>query len=180
MALPAFVLFVWFTGGPDRIHPTIVSSLSHGVSADNRGTLADSTALAPLPQPSCRPNCLSGPVLLRTILLVVGADPRLRLFFPGPAAGFYFPLVLRDPAYVDKVAPNDYSRPDQVQNVIVSLERTRTKFVVWSAWLNEPQSVHDPRYHLAPLRTYLRNHYHIVTSFSGSEQVWERTPDPAN
>jgi hypothetical protein len=68
-----------------------------------------------------------------------------------------------------------------VQDVIEALERSRARFVLWGIWLDTPFDNHDRQFdprHLAPIRDYLRTHYHLVRNFGEPEyeQVWERNP----
>jgi hypothetical protein len=89
---------------------------------------------------------------------------------------FYFLLGLRNPAKVPFLSNTDYTRPEQVADVIESLERHRVCFVLWSLSLD----LYDPRDppggdHLGPLRAYLRTHYHVAKTFADDE-FWERNP----
>jgi len=98
-------------------------------------------------------------------------------FLEGAWPSFYFLLGLRDPASVPFLSNTDYTRPEQVADVVESLERHRVRFVLWSLRLD----LHDPRDpaggdHLGPLRAYLRAHYHVAKSFANGEWIWERNP----
>ena len=98
-------------------------------------------------------------------------------FLEGDWPSLYFLLGLRDPASVPFLSNTDYTRPEQVADVVESLERHRVRFVLWSLRLD----LHDPRDpaggdHLGPLRAYLRAHYHVAKSFANGEWIWERNP----
>jgi hypothetical protein len=85
----------------------------------------------------------------------------------------YYSLALRDPAEVNIVTPNDYTRPEQVEQAVGSLEKRRVQFVLWMDALDIPYENHTEGNHLAPLEEYLRQHYRVVKTFA-TEQVWER------
>lgn len=85
-----------------------------------------------------------------------------------------FVLNLHDSAEVPFVLPNDYTRPEQVRHVIESLERDHAQYVAWGWNLNQPKPSEKGGDHLNPLREYLRIHYHVVATFSGSSRILER------
>ncbi len=96
-------------------------------------------------------------------------------FFDGATLPrVYFPLDLRNPAGVPFLTTTEYTRPEQVQDVIDSLGREQVKLVVWSIYMDVPEDLFDRGDHLGPLRAYLRHHYHIVKTFSDGDQVWEK------
>jgi len=67
----------------------------------------------------------------------------------------------------------DYTRPEQVQDVIEGLEQRRVRFVLWSLRLDMHQWNSTAADHLGPLRLYLRTHYRVVKVFSDGGQAWE-------
>ncbi len=71
----------------------------------------------------------------------------------------YFVLGLKSPARVSMLSGSDYMRPDQVQDLIESLERNRVRVIVWPPDLDVATHPDD---HLGPLRAYLRTHYRPV------------------
>ena len=83
-----------------------------------------------------------------------------------------FALGLRDPAEIDFITPTDYTRPEQVANVMHALERERVRYVLWYVGLDSPPA--DAQDHLAPLRAYLFSRYRMVKTFGDGDQVWER------
>jgi len=87
---------------------------------------------------------------------------------------FYYPLDLRNPAEVSWVESNDYTRPEQVQNIVEALGKYRVRFVLWSTDIDHRDKKHAGHDHLEPLRSYVRNNYHLVKTFSDLDQVWER------
>jgi len=97
-------------------------------------------------------------------------------YFQADDCDQYFLLDLRNPAEVSFVTESSYTRPEQVQNVIEMLEKYQTRFVMWSAWLDVPRTRGANGSSLAPLRAYLRAHYHPVKEFADNfEEAWERS-----
>ena len=98
-------------------------------------------------------------------------------YFQADDCDQYFLLGLRNPAKVSFVVGGEYTRPEQVQNVIEMLEKYHVRIVMWSAWLDVPRSPGGEPRALAALRTYLGAHYHPVREFADDlEEVWERNP----
>ena len=56
--------------------------------------------------------------------------------FSGLGLRLYYPFRLRNPTEVPFLTASDYTRPEQVQQVITSLEQRRVRFVLWSVWLD--------------------------------------------
>ena len=96
-------------------------------------------------------------------------------FFGGRNPYFYFPLGLRPPSRVAYVVPNDWTRPGNVRDLMGGLERYRARFILWQLMLDDVPQHTAGGENLVPLRTYLREHYHLAKIFSGShDQLWER------
>jgi hypothetical protein len=92
----------------------------------------------------------------------------------------YFPLQLRNPTPMSQVWESDYTRPEQIDQVIVGLRGSAPKYVLWEVPYNKPEGRRSPGDHLAPLYEYLRQNYKQVpdalwTIEHGSQiEVWER------
>ncbi len=95
------------------------------------------------------------------------------LFDASRLPSLYFPLAVRDPAQVTLLTTTDYTRPEQVQNVLESLETHKVRLVYWAADLDRPEDPSGSGDHLGPLRAYLRGHYHVIKTL-GDDQIWER------
>ncbi len=96
-------------------------------------------------------------------------------YFQADDCDQYFLLGLRNPAEVSFVTGGDYTRPEQVQNLVEALERYQVRFVMWSAWLDVPRRPGGNPKILATLRAYLGAHYHPVRGFADdNEEAWER------
>jgi hypothetical protein len=92
-----------------------------------------------------------------------------------------FNLRLRNPSRVAFIRPNDFTRPEEIQSVVQGLEDHQVRFVSWYQGLDDPMSGNGN--HLAPLRTYLEQHYHVAERFANGHRIWERkntSPSSAN
>lgn len=125
--------------------------------------------------------------------------------FVYTAAGYetLFPLALRCPAEVESVTRSDFTRPEQIDNIVAALGEMQVKYVFWDSvnlesavtGSNDVPAGSTYAYlrrvyrsfvtflggdylpagdHLGPLRNYLRSHYHVVMTFPSSLEVWER------
>jgi hypothetical protein len=89
----------------------------------------------------------------------------------------YVLLGLRDPGEVPWLTADAYTRPKQVLNMISGLERHRVRLILWTTYLdNLPRNT--PGDSLAPLRIYLRRHYHPVKYFPDLYEAWQRNAEP--
>jgi hypothetical protein len=172
VSLPALILFVWFLrlevpGG------RVVSRLLLGYTTILLVAL-------PLAKQLHHPSYLDLPTG-RTAFLNRDAYDRYRwassqtqpsdYFFGGLFPDFYFILKLRNPAPVAFITPYEYTRPEEVQAVVAGLEQHQVKTVLWALALDLPTSPQGD--HLPPLRRYIREHYHVSSTFP-EYQVWTR------
>ncbi len=177
VSLPALIILIWLVRSPGRLRQTLAQSLL---------VIALILAIAePLERQINWWACLDLP-RGRTAFLDHDLYDKFQwlfrrtrpseFFFRAIYPDYYFPLGLRNPAAVPYVTATDYTRPEQVQNVVGALEMHRVRFVFWSVWLDVPGDYRPEGDHLGPLRSYLRQHYHVVTTFSDAdfEQAWER------
>jgi hypothetical protein len=84
----------------------------------------------------------------------------------------FFALRLRNPSRVPFLSATDYTRPEEVRDVVQSLEEHRVNFVSRFAGLDDP--VNNAGNHLAPLQLYLHDHYHVGKKFSNGDEFLER------
>jgi hypothetical protein len=91
-------------------------------------------------------------------------------FFGDPT--LLFALRLRNPSRVPFLSSTDYSRPEEVRDVVRTLEERRVKFASRFTGLDEP--VGSSGNHLAPLQRYLRDNYHVGMRFSNGDEFLER------
>jgi len=102
---------------------------------------------------------------------------RSKLFFDCSGKA-YFLLGLRSPAVVSFLTDTDYLRPEQVRNVIESLEKYHVTPLLWCRDLDPGVHGFHPGDHLGPLRDYLRTHYHAAETREDSLQILERNDAP--
>ena len=92
-------------------------------------------------------------------------------FLAAAYPAIFFPLALRNPAEVSFFTNTDYTRPEQVRNTLVALEKHRVKFILWPPYISYGGDYRPEGDHLAPLRAYLHTHYHPVKAFNGCCQI---------
>lgn len=83
-----------------------------------------------------------------------------------------FALGLRNPARVSFLTSSDYTRPEEVRDVVQALEERQVTFVNWYPGLDRP--LHTAGNNLAPLTFYLHDHYHVGMTFMNGDKIWER------
>lgn len=83
------------------------------------------------------------------------------LLFGDPEFNFIFGLG--NPARIQWVEPDAYTRPDQIRELVDTLKQHPTRFII------SPDGPH-PNWedNLKPLRAYLREHYHVL--FGGIQE----------
>jgi hypothetical protein len=91
---------------------------------------------------------------------------------------FAFLAGLRSPGPTLFLTTSDYTRPEQVQQLIEGLEKHQVRYILWEASFDVPSDSGVPGDHQGPLRRYLHTHYRVVKTFPGLIQVWERV-DPS-
>jgi hypothetical protein len=175
---PALILLGWIVSSPGKVYRVLANLLLVAAL-----TLAIAGPLS-RQNPWWDYSFLDAPAGRTAILSPVDYDKyqwvfqRTRpgeFFFEAHWPDLYFPVHLRNPAEVPFLTPNEYTRPEQVRNVLEALERHQVRFVLWSpANLDIPVNSHPTGDHLGQLRAYLRDYYHVVKTFSDSDQVWER------
>jgi hypothetical protein len=171
VALPAFILLVWFVKWPGRLERVALRLMWVAVLGlmvmETRSIQTRLYETMDLPVgriASFHPGSFEN---LRWFLAHAGPSD----FLFGDTA-LNFALGLRNPAQVNWLTSTDYTRPEQVQNVVETLEKKRVRWVAWDRGLDDPGGLDD---HLQPLRSYLRTHYHLAKSFyDGEEQILER------
>jgi hypothetical protein len=89
----------------------------------------------------------------------------------------YFLLGLKSPAEISFLSKTDYTRPDQVRNLVESLEEQHVPLVLWDPHLDPGDHGRQVGDNLEPLRDYLQTHYHVVKVFEDS-RLLERSDSP--
>jgi hypothetical protein len=87
-----------------------------------------------------------------------------------------FALRLRNVGRVPFLRPTDYTRPEEVSDAIHGIDKFQVRFVSWYIGLDREKDAarHPEGNHLAPIRRYLQEHYHVVETFANGDQIWER------
>jgi len=87
-----------------------------------------------------------------------------------------FTLQLRNAGRVPFLRPTDYTRPEEVADAIQGLDKFHVRFVSWYSGLDRERDAarHPEGNHLAPIRLYLEEHYHVAKTFENGDQIWER------
>lgn len=99
-------------------------------------------------------------------------------FFAATWPGFYMPLALKNPAYLSEITRNESTRPEDVERSIREVDAKRVRYILWSAYNDQPDPLHPLEDHLTPLRAYLRERYQRVQTFADRDEVWERASEP--
>jgi hypothetical protein len=92
------------------------------------------------------------------------AQPGDRLF-GDPDLNFV--LSLTNPAEVQWVENDAFTRPEQVRKLLIALNRYPTRFFIWDDVMDRP----GPGDNLQPLRVYLKEHYHVAQHFSDGAEI---------
>ena len=78
-----------------------------------------------------------------------------------------FALGLANPAEVQWVENDAFTRPEQVRKLLIALNRYPTRFFIWDDVMDRS----GPGDNLQPLRVYLKEHYHLAQHFSGGAEI---------
>jgi hypothetical protein len=172
VSLPALILFIWILKSERRAGRLLVNTL-YATAAILMVALPISKQFherAYLDLPTGRIAFLNREAYERYRWAASETQPS-DFFFGGLFPDFYFILNLRNPGPVPFITPYEYTRPEEVQEVLAGLEAHRVKLVLWTSALDLPSNSQGD--HLGPLRAYIRNHYH-VTRRSPEYDVWSR------
>ena len=96
-------------------------------------------------------------------------------FYQADWADTYFALELNNPTPLPFLTSTDYTRPEQVQQVVKGLAEHNVLLVLWSSvGLDMHLLEGDAPDHLGPLRAHLRTQYYVVKTFTGGDEIWQR------
>jgi hypothetical protein len=174
VCLPALIILVWFVSQEGRLERTVRRLLWAGALALAVAGPASRQHhwRGYLDLPTGRTAFLD-PVTYDEYRWISGRTRPSEPFFGGPV--MCLALGLRNPAEVNFVTSTDYTRPEQVANVVEVLERDHVHYVVlWDFTLDAPDTGQTNSSHLGPLSAYLGSHYRVVKTFAGGSLVWER------
>jgi hypothetical protein len=82
-----------------------------------------------------------------------------------------FVLSLESPGPLDYVTTSSFTRPEQVEELIRSMDMHKTKFVYFYRELDGPPRADD---NLGPFRQYIAQNYHLAKTDASGNKVWER------
>ena len=173
ISLPALILLAWFLKSRFKTEQVLLRALwaTVIVLAIARPAITQTRRNQSLDLPTGRTAFVDYPVLYEKCKWALERTKPGDYFMDDPQ--LCFALRLRDPSRVPFLRPTDYTRPEQVQDAIQSLDRHQVKFVGWYASLDD--EIGDPAEdHLGPLRSYLCLHYHVAQRFSNGDEIWER------
>lgn len=81
-------------------------------------------------------------------------------------------LELRIATPVAQMTPGEYTRPEQVTEIVDGIERARVPIIVLRPRMYSPSDGLPD--HLQPFRDYLYRHYDKVKTFVSGDEIWER------
>lgn len=172
-SLPVLILLVWLVGTPGRLEGIARRTLWLAAGALFIATpLARQLVYSPvyLDLPTGRTAFFDPDRAAHFEWFLERVHPG-EYFFGSTSFNFY--LLLPDPAQVPFVTTTDFTRPEQVQDLVESLERRRVPWVLGWNELEFDGPGSGPGDHLGPLRACLRERYHVVKIFVDGK-VWQR------
>lgn len=180
VALPATIVFVWMLNSWERVGRKLlavftVGALAYAVAFPLR---MQTRRWAYLDAPAGR-VAFSDTSRLEIFQWVLSHTHPGDFFFDNAGTQpFAFLAGLRSPGPTLFLTTSDYTRPEQVQQLIEGLEKHHVRYILWEASFDVPSDSGVPGDHQGPLRRYLHTHYRVVKTFPGLIQVWERV-DPS-
>jgi hypothetical protein len=176
-AVPAMILLCWLVRSRGRLDRVLRWMLWVGVLLLAMGSVAFRQT-----RPRFVLQALTGPVAFERQAdfqefewVRLHTRPS-QYFFHWHRAWFNFLFDLRDPAEIFWLTNTDFTRPEQVANLIRGLDQHHVHYVVWCPTRLD---VHLPWNdlsgdHLEPLRGYLHAKYRLAKIFSTGDDIWER------
>jgi len=182
VSLFALILLVWFLNFPFKLERTLsrVLWVTVAVFAIAHPVISQTRWKGYLNLPVGRTAFFERAGYEETKWVMERTEPS-DYFFGDHLVGFN--LRLRNPSRVAFIRPNDFTRPEEIENLVQGLEEHRVRFVSWYPGLDDPVQNGN---HLARLRTYLEGHYHVGARFTNGNKIWERndalssSPDPGD
>ncbi len=173
VALPGLIIWVWFLSSPGKLLFLARQGIWLATVVGLLGIVLHMQARwhAQLYAPIGRVALLNPGDYNHYYWLLAHTHPDEFVFDCGGEV--YFLLGLRCPARTQFLSATDYMRPEQVCNVIESLDARRVLMVLWDPSFDLEVTGIQPGDHLGPLRDYLRTHYHPAKVF-GDSVVLER------
>ena len=176
-ALPGLILLGWFLDCPDRLNRTLVGLLTLViVLAAVKGIQRSQFAWRGILHTSQGSMAILDPQAYQEYRWLNEHTKPQEYVFDSARGQVYFYLDLRNPARVPFITNTDYTRPEQVADVLQGFKTHKVRYVLWEADVLGPApSERNPGGdHLEPLRAYLRSRYHVVKAFGGYQLIWEK------
>jgi hypothetical protein len=169
ISIPGFIALGWLAGLPGKLEILLsrclmVTALLMMVL---KPTITQTRWEASLTLPAGRVAFLSPAEFQKVSWLSERTQPS-DYFFGDELACFL--LHLRNPARVPFLRPTDYTRPEEVEDLLQALQAHQVRFVSWYPGLD----VSERGDHLAPVELYLHVHYHVARTFANGDKIWER------
>ena len=177
VSLPGIVLLVWFTCGFVPVKKTLLPILWTAivVLAILKPIVTQTRWKGYLNLPTGRTVFFQPEYYEKAKWLAERTQPS-DYFFGNTS--LFFALRLRNPSRVPFLSATDYSRPEEVRDVVQTLEEHRVTFVSRFPGLDDP--VNNAGNHLGPLQLYLQDHYHVGKKFSNGDEFLERDRVPSS
>jgi hypothetical protein len=173
ISLPAVILLVWLLKAPFVAERRLL----HGawylvlIMAVARPAIEQLRPREVLDLPTGR-TAFTEPILYDKCKWVSERTSPSEFFFGDQ--NIVFSLRLRNAGRVSFLRPTDYTRPEEVEDLVYALEKHQVKLVSWYAGLDR-EGVLNPRGdHLQSVRDYLREHYRVAKVFSNGDEIWAR------
>lgn len=94
--------------------------------------------------------------------------------FEALVPSIYLPLGLRSPLFAEGMSRLPQTRPEFVERAIRELDGKQTRYVLWSHYLDQPQSSERRVDPIGPFVVHLHDHYRRAWTFSDGDEVWEK------
>jgi hypothetical protein len=169
---PAMILIVWFLSRPGKVRTgcrvgigtaAVILALATAVRTQTRWH-------AYLNLPVGR-TAFDDPVRHEEYRYMLGRTHPGQLLFGTPPILFAFGV--QNPAPIDVFVSAEYTRPEQVNATIQTLERYRVSMLMLNRQMYQSLAT-SPSDHLDPLRAYLQGNYRLTKQFQTEDELWER------
>jgi len=173
---PAWILLLWLIHSPGRLNGMLRGTLWAGTVAWMIATpLKTQRSKVWYLDARVGRTAFSNPIRYQKYRWVLERTRPGEFFFGSYNPDVYYSAGLQNPSEVPLITRNDFTRPEQVENIVDALDKKRVRYVLWAQSQDVARSAreHD---NLPPLRAYLSRHYHVVETFADGDQAWERNP----
>lgn len=173
--LPSLILLVWLLDSPHKLARGLVGAITVGTLVIALYSVA---AFRPHPvgilETPHGKLAFTDPVLYQEDSWIQQHAHPAEYFYEPLSQDAYFYLDLRNPTPLSSIQNNGYTPPEQVAEVIRSLERHQVRYILWSPQaldaLQPPETLAED--YVKPLRDYVHSHYTLVKIFSNSDEAW--------